>query len=137
MASVHRWSPEQISRLLPALFPDRPEVRVAPETGRMIPGPSSVNEERQGAPRIAWPPTRRQRIPGSPAISTHSKVARPSGPEKLHVISQTPGAPWTAFTSSEDGHAAAGSSERRSQAGWNSSLTTRWKVARSAFERRA
>jgi len=27
-----RWSPEQISRLLPSLFRDRPEMRVAPET---------------------------------------------------------------------------------------------------------
>ena len=28
----HRWSPEQVSTMLPALFPDRPEMRVAPET---------------------------------------------------------------------------------------------------------
>ena len=27
-----RWSPEQVSRMLPGLFPDRPEMRVAPET---------------------------------------------------------------------------------------------------------
>ncbi len=27
-----RWSPEQISRMLPGLFPGRPEMRVAPET---------------------------------------------------------------------------------------------------------
>lgn len=27
-----RWSPEQVSRMLPALFPDRLEMRVAPET---------------------------------------------------------------------------------------------------------
>ena len=27
-----RWSPEQVSTMLPALFPDRPEMRVAPET---------------------------------------------------------------------------------------------------------
>ena len=27
-----RWSPEQVSRMLPALFPDQPEMRVAPET---------------------------------------------------------------------------------------------------------
>ena len=27
-----RWSPEQISRLLPSLFPGRPQMRVAPET---------------------------------------------------------------------------------------------------------
>ena len=27
-----RWSPEQISRPLPSLFRDRPEMRVAPET---------------------------------------------------------------------------------------------------------
>ncbi len=28
----HRWSPEQISRMLPRLFPGLPEMRVAPET---------------------------------------------------------------------------------------------------------
>ena len=28
----HRWSPEQVSTMLPTLFPDRPEMRVAPET---------------------------------------------------------------------------------------------------------
>ncbi len=27
-----RWSPEQVSRLLPSLFPDRPEMRAAPES---------------------------------------------------------------------------------------------------------
>jgi len=27
-----RWSPEQVSRMLPGLFPGRPEMRVAPET---------------------------------------------------------------------------------------------------------
>jgi IS30 family transposase len=27
-----RWSPDQISRLLPSLYGDRPEMRVAPET---------------------------------------------------------------------------------------------------------
>ena len=27
-----RWSPEQISRMLPELFPGQPEMRVAPET---------------------------------------------------------------------------------------------------------
>jgi hypothetical protein len=41
---------------------------------------------------------RRQRMASSQSISIHSKVARPSGPAKLQVISQMPGAPWTRFT---------------------------------------
>ena len=48
----------------------------------------------QGSRRIAWLPMRRDRIAGSSSPSSvtvvHSHVARPSGPEKLHVISQMP-----------------------------------------------
>ena len=80
---------------------------------------------------------RRQRIAVSPAISIHSKVARPSGPAKLQVTSHTPGAPSTPFTRSDVGQGAAGSTRRRSQAGWKCFLTTFWNVARSAFESRA
>src|SRR5664280_803559 len=79
----------------------------------------------------------RQRIAGSPSISIHSNVARPSSPPKLQVISHTPGAPSTSFTRSDAGQAAAGSARRRSQAGWNRSITTFRNVARSGFERRA
>ena len=50
---------------------------------------------------------RRQRIAGSPSISTHSNVARPSGPAKLQIISQTPGAPSISLTRSFPGHGAA------------------------------
>jgi len=42
-----------------------------------------------GSPKIAWPPTRRQRTAGCSTPSTvtvaHSQVARPSGAAKLHV----------------------------------------------------
>ena len=62
---------------------------------------------------------RRQRMPGSLPIWIHSKVARPSGPEKLHVISQMPGAFCTSLTRSFAGQGADGSASRRSQAGWN------------------
>ncbi len=51
-----------------------------------------------GSRKTSWPPMRRHRTAGSPAGSTHSKVARPSGPEKDHVISQMPGAPCTGLT---------------------------------------
>ena len=90
-----------------------------------------------GLPKIAWPPTRRQRTAGSPSISVHSKVARPSGPEKLHVISQTPGAPATSLTRSERGHGVDGSARHRSQGGRNWLVTTSRNVALSSAESRA
>ena len=55
---------------------------------------------------MAWPPMRRQRMPGSLPTWIHSKVARPSGPEKLHVISQMPGAFCTSLTRSFAGQPA-------------------------------
>ena len=74
---------------------------------------------------------RRQRTPGSWLISTHSKVARPSGPEKLQVISQMPGAPSTSRMRNFLGHGAVGSRRRRSQAGWKSFRTTARNLSRS------
>lgn len=52
---------------------------------------------------MLWPPTRRQRIRGSPSTVSHSKVARPSGPLKLQVISQTPSVFSTRLTRSHPG----------------------------------
>jgi hypothetical protein len=90
-----------------------------------------------GSPKMAWPPMRRQRIPGSPPIWIHSKVARPSGPEKLHVISQMPWAFSTFLTRSLAGQGADGSARRRSQAGWNWDRITSRKLVRSDSVRRA
>ncbi|HEY1653210.1 MAG TPA: hypothetical protein VGG09_15095 [Acidimicrobiales bacterium] len=91
-----------------------------------------------GARRILWPPTRRHRAaewrPPASATCTHSHVARPSGPEKLHVISKTPGAPSTDFTRSRDGHGAR-SATLASQASLNSATTT-LNSSRSLFDRR-
>ena len=51
---------------------------------------------------------RRDRIAGSSSPSSvtvvHSHVARPLGPEKLHVISQMPGAASTSLTRKDFGH---------------------------------
>lgn len=62
----------------------------------------------QGSRKIEWPPIRRQRTAGTfwppTSRSVHSQVARPSGPEKLHVISQMPGAPSMSLTRSDLGH---------------------------------
>ena len=58
-----------------------------------------------GSTKIACEPTRRQRIPVSPSILTHSHVARPSGSVKLQVIAQTPGAPSTPLTPKAGGQA--------------------------------
>jgi hypothetical protein len=73
-----------------------------------------------GRLKIACGPTRRQRIPGSPPISTHSHVARPSGSERLQVISQTSGAPTTRLTRNERCQGSASPAAARTAQSWKS-----------------
>ncbi len=85
----------------------------------------------QGRRKTSWPPMRRHRTAAAPSIVTHSNVARPSGPANDHVISQTPGAPWTGLTRNDAGHGRPGWLACSSAAAWN--LTTAsLKSARSA-----
>lgn len=85
-----------------------------------------------GSANTAWLPTRRQRIAGSSATVTHSQVALPSGPPRLHVISHTPAAPLTSRTRRLRGQGVAGSSVLRSAAGINVSRTD---CVKSSFSR--
>lgn len=107
-------------------------VRVAVERG---------SRRDQGSRKIRWPPSRRQRTAGQrrplgSVTAVHSQVARPSGPVKLHVISNTPGAFTTALTRSSAGHADASLvSTKRSQAALNARAAPR-NFSRSPSESR-
>ena len=78
---------------------------------------------------------RRHRRAVSSSICVHSKVAPPSRPLKLPVISQTPGAPSTSRTRKFLGHLVAGSARNRSQASWKRGTDLRRSV-RSLSDRR-
>ena len=85
---------------------------------------------------MAWPPIRRHLTDGPSGVTTHSQVARPSGPVNDHVISQTPGAERSGRTRSDAGQPDAPFDDcQASQASWNARTVLR-KVSRSAGFRR-
>lgn len=89
-----------------------------------------------GRRKILWPHTRRHRTRSSRSTLTSSKVARPSGPAKDHVISKMPRVPWTILTRSLAGHFADGSRAIRSAAGENDSRATLRNSSYSSWLRR-
>src|SRR3990172_2921880 len=97
--------------------------------------PLGLRRPPYGFLKIRWSPMRRQRTASEPPTSTHSNVARPSGPLKLQVISQMPGALSTFLTRSDAGHAVDGSAACRSHAATKADRA-RLNVAWSAADRR-